>query len=866
MAKQSQTQQLSRIARGLHLTANQSHLPEGALSRAENILIDRDGVVAKARGFDRYGLVQTLPGGKFGEFNDTLLKVDGTSILYDSDGAGTFVAFAGSFTKPDDTVKIRFREAIPFALYWTTNTGVQRLSRLFPTIGAIRTAGMPRGLDMETTTVGAGVVLPEGRQLSYRNSWARIDENGQEISGQDSRPQIVSIASGGGTVDITLTVTLPDDIIAGDSLDVWRTLHIENPGPTGDTYFKLLRREVDAGQVAAGVITFTDSTDEAFLSFSTQLVTNPEVDGPDQEDSLVPLSRDMALFKGHFWLVHGRREHFLDFKFLDIAGITDGTDTLSFTDGSTTLVYTFETAENIGLLEFERFTAGTLAENVRDTMQSLVRVINRDTTNSLFYAFYQSGAEDDPGKVRIRRRDYTDTAISLTQPSGGAGGNFEPVLPTAGTTVSTIAEADFPNRISFSKFEQPDSVPRTNFFDVDSARNKVVRILNIRDSLIVMTERSVWRISGDTAQDFQLRLLDPSTRIRAAESAVVLNNAVYAYTSQGVVRITENGVAIVSRPIEFELNKILEIPDFEDQVFGITYEEERQYWLAAPRVSTDTHPTVFWVHNFITDSWVQRVRSATDGWVLKEGDRMYLAHAIDPFVIKERKSFDPTNQLDFSDEEIAITIDAIGTAAGIDDPDATVTTLDVTYTYTTVEMGEGFFVIQSATSAQARVFAVEELTATTFRLTLDRLESAFTVAAATVEIHIPSEVAWSDEAMGDVSIQKQFSRAQIYFNEDRGVRHRIGFSSDLLGGEEFVGASIFTDGFGWGIGSWGFPPWGDDGVRPSTIVRTAVPRDFQRCRGLTVRYRHQEARASFIINQMAVQARVVSERTVRTPS
>ena len=103
MAKQSQTQQLSRIARGLHLTANQSHLPEGALSRAENILIDRDGVVAKARGFDRYGLVQSLPGGRFGEFNDTLLKTDGTTILYDSDGAGTFVAFAGSFTKPDGT-------------------------------------------------------------------------------------------------------------------------------------------------------------------------------------------------------------------------------------------------------------------------------------------------------------------------------------------------------------------------------------------------------------------------------------------------------------------------------------------------------------------------------------------------------------------------------------------------------------------------------------------------------------------------------------------------------------------------------------------------------------------------------------------
>jgi hypothetical protein len=119
--------------------------------------------------------------------------------------------------------------------------------------------------------------------------------------------------------------------------------------------------------------------------------------------------------------------------------------------------------------------------------------------------------------------------------------------------------------------------------------------------------------------------------------------------------------------------------------------------------------------------------------------------------------------------------------------------------------------------------------------------------------------------MGDVSISKQFSRAQIYFNEDRGVRHRIGFSSDLLAGENFLSDSIFTDGFGWGIGGWSNNPWGDEGIRPSSVVRSVVPVPFQRCRALTVRYRHQEARASFIINQMALQARVVSERTVRNP-
>jgi len=859
MAKKTQRQLLSRIARGLHLTANRSHLPEGSLTRAENVLIDRDGVIAKARGLDRYGDALSGAGATFGEFNDVLLVVDGTTIRFDSDGAGTWTALSGSYTKPDDTILIRFREAL-LALFWTTNTGVKRLATLGPPVGTIRDAGLPKGLDIAPTAVPAGVVLPDGDQLSYKVAFAYIDENDQEVAGDASEAEIVSNVSG-GTVDVDLVITIPDGVVAGDQLDLWRTLHIANPGPPGDTHFRVMRHEVTAGEIAAGTVSLSDTTDEAFIDFATQLVTNPEVEGPAQEDSRPPLSKDMVRHRQHMWYLHGRREHFVEFQFQDVAGITDGVDTIVI--GANT--YTFEAAENIGLQEFERFTAGTLSENVRDTMKSFVRVINRDTTNTTFYAYYVSGTEDAPGKVRIRRRDFTDTALAVTQPSGGAGGNFEPILPTAGTSLSTVAEADFPNRVSYSKFEQPDSVPRTNFFDVDSARNAVVRILAIRDSLIVLTERSVWRISGDTERDFQLRQLDPSTRILAAESAVVLNNAVYAYTSQGVVRITERGVAIVSRPIEFELNKVRDFTGFAEKTFGIAYEEERQYWLCTQLESTDTFPTVAWVHNFITEAWVQRLRSITHGWVLKEGSRMYLAHAIDTFALKERKSFDGTNQTDFSEEEIAITVDVITTGPSVDDPDETVTVLDVTYTYTTVEMREGFFVSQAATSAEGRVYDVEELTATTFRLTLDRLDELFTVAAATVLIDIQSEIAWAPETMGDASVSKQYPRAQIYFDEDRGIRHQIGFASDLLAGEQFLSKDIVTPSFGWGLGAWGDSPWGDEGVRPSAIVRSPVPVPLQRARALTVLYRHRLARASFVINQMAIQARVVSERTVRTP-
>jgi len=378
---------------------------------------------------------------------------------------------------------------------------------------------------------------------------------------------------------------------------------------------------------------------------------------------------------------------------------------------------------------------------------------------------------------------------------------------------------------------------------------------------MIMTERSVFRLSGEDAASFNITQLDPTTRIRAAESAVVLNNAVYMYSSQGVVRIAEDGVAIVSRRIEFELNKVLEIANFESQIFGVAYEEERQYWLHTPNSTTDTFPTVAWVYNFVSQQqpWVQRLKKVSHGIVLKEGDRLFLAHAQDTFVLQERKSFE-TQEDDFRDETLAITIDAV--ASTVDADGNIVSLLDITYTYPNVALDEGFLIEQG--TLEGRIFSFTALTATTFRVTMDRL-SSWAVAAATISLGIPSSIAWAPETAGDPSLLKQFSRVQIYFQRDRSVRNRVGFVSDLFGGLPTFTDSFSNGTFGWGLGVWGTSPWGDDGLLPSTVVRVVVDRALQKCRGLTVFYQHKEAKASFLIDQLAIQTRTISERSDRGP-
>lgn len=853
----SQTQELSRIATGLHLTANRSHLPEGSLVEAENIFIDRDGVISKVRGFDRYGDILSNTQVTLGEFNDTLMVIDGTVLKFDSDGAGTFVVVTGgTFSPPAGAVRVRFREAL-LALFMTADIGVRRLA---VTTGTVREAGLQQGLDIQLSLINTGLGwFPADRQVGYRVVYTRCDENDQEIAGRDSRREVLVNPSGGTQDDVRLVTTIPDRIIAGDFISLYRTeASASATTDPGDSYRLVRKLELLSADITAGTFTHDDILDEDFLDFNEPLVTNADQEGPAQEDSQPPRSLDMALFKGVMFYSNTRREHTVELQFIDTDGVTTGVDTLTITDGVVTRVYNFEAAENIAAQEFELFSTGNLGVDVRDTMKSLVRVINRDAGQSVWYAQYVPLFEDAPGKIIVRRRDYADTALSITA-TAGAGPSFQPALPTSGTSVSSLNAAT-PNRLAYSKVEQPDSVPRANFFDVGAERDAIVRILNLRDSLMIITERGVHRLSGEDAQSFNITQLDPSTRIRAAESAVVLNNAVYMYSSQGVVRISEDGVAIVSRRIEFELNKVLEIANFESQIFGIAYEEERQYQLWTPSATTDTFPTVGWVYNFVSQEqpWVQRLKKVTHGIVLKEGDRLFLAHAQDNFVLRERKSFE-TQEDDFRDETLAITIDVVTTT--VDADGNIVSLLDITYTYPNVAIDDGFLIEQG--SLEGRIDSVTTLTATTFRVTMDR-SSSWSVAAATISLGIPSRITWAPESAGDPSILKQFSRAQIFFQRDRSIKTRLGFTSDIIGGLPIFAEAEFGTSFGFGFSPWG-NPWGDVGQLPSTISRATVPRPAQKCRELSVTLEHKVAKSSFLINQLALQVRTISERTDRGP-
>jgi len=231
-------------------------------------------------------------------------------------------------------------------------------------------------------------------------------------------------------------------------------------------------------------------------------------------------------------------------------------------------------------------------------------------------------------------------SVPLTTTVAGSAGNF--FL----STVSSDNEI-FPNRVYFSKFQQPEAVPLINYFDVGPKDLAILRIVPLRDSLFVFKEEGVYRISGEGATSgFSLSLFDSSTFIVSADSADVLNNQVYLFTNQGVVAVSDTGISVVSRDIENQLIPLLNASNFTNNTWGVSYESDRAYLLSTITELNEEKASVIFRYNTFTNAWTKWAVSKTAGKV--KSSVMYLGAGDTNFIEEERKNFTRT---DYADRE-----------------------------------------------------------------------------------------------------------------------------------------------------------------------------------------------------------------------
>lgn len=187
-------------AAGLHTSPNQLSLPEGALSEASNVLIRRDGIIEQRRGFKLYGNSFGTPTDRFKQlttYRNRIIRHMNSTLQYDSDGAGNFQSFSGSFLEADPSLRMKFIESNG-NLYFTSSNGIQKLSAKTSndlSSSTITPAGAVKAIDLQGKVLysanNTSGFLPQDSAVAYRVLWGYTDANDNFIAGSPSQRELV---------------------------------------------------------------------------------------------------------------------------------------------------------------------------------------------------------------------------------------------------------------------------------------------------------------------------------------------------------------------------------------------------------------------------------------------------------------------------------------------------------------------------------------------------------------------------------------------------------------------------------------------------------------------------------------------------
>jgi len=787
-------QAIVRKAAGLYSQYNiLSSLPPGALMQCENGVIDREGVISKRRGLNRYGdVLNSVPSNLF-EYDQTLIVQDGTQLKYDSDNAGTWTAWSGNYSVPSSDVRIQSLESNN-NFYYTTSNGVYKNDAID---GTPVQSGIPQGLDIKLALDTGGTAwFSVDTQVGYRIVFGREDGNNNLLLGAPSYREVITNPAAGAASEVDIVFTIPYGIAAGDFYEIYRTeLSASESTDPGDRHYKIVRNTLDSDDITAGTITYSDQNVIAYVDIPTPLYTNDLQETVAQQNDRPPWCKHLALYKGHTWFGNILREHQIEILFNDYSKLAND-DTITLTLGSTTATYTAKASETIASQQFLLSTAeSTEAENIRETMKSLVRCINRDPDQSTWEAYYTSAGDVNarPGKVLIKCTALNTAAFTILSVEAGGGPSFDPDITSANTSTNGSAE----NRVARSKFQKPEAVPYLNTMEIGRANRAILGMATLPHGLLVYKEDGIFLVSGETDSaggfTFVVDEIDPTIRLIAPASLVALDNAVFGMTTQGVVRSYEGGSSIVSRPIEHDLNPLTQFTSFSTITHAVAYESDRKYLLFTQESSSNSKARIAWVYNYLTNAWTMWRKDVGCGIVCSRDNKLYLGHATDKYVLQERKSYLASNE-DYVDETLSFTVTAKSTTTY---DSATVTTVTISYDYGNASMVAGWLFEYG--NWEGKVVAVTDNGSNSWTLTLNTLVTLPTPSfSASLSLPITMIVEWAPEDLGNAGIVKQFSWFQVYQEENFALTNELGFFADTQDEMQWIDPISVTRVIGWG--------------------------------------------------------------------
>lgn len=517
-------------------------------------------------------------------------------------------------------------------------------------------------------------------------------------------------------------------------------------------------------------------------------------------------------------------------------------------NGATALSFSFVSNFSGQGVYYVDTASASLAVQIANTAQNLVKSINRFSV--IIYANYTSTFDDAPGKIRFEliQFEFQNTLrLSMVNPSPDP---FIPPSPIYATSDSFI------DGLYVSKIQEPEAVPVINFLRVGARQKAIKRIFALRDSVIILKEDGIFRLTGDTVDQFQVTILDGTVLAISEMGVDKINNNVIAITNQGVVSISESSVQIVSRRIDDVIQPAL-IDVNLAAAFG--YEVGRSWFISINQVIQGRPPQTY-VYNVLNQSW-----TSTDvifrNFALGPSNEVFSIIGQEAnYVARQRKS---QNVTDYSSE--------FCTGMALAYP-------NLMSAFITLTAGNIFVPANGDVLIYNGIFS-RILTVTQNGAGYDVQFNVATNLPSNAAVSVvfyqafESVMNFSPFHAGQVGREKQFSDFQLHLRQNSITNLDIAFATESFGSSEQVDWSILRvsqSPDGWGINPWGIFAWGQEqsvnilsGTYPAVIIRTYVPLYASRSTWIAPILNHRQAAEPLLIQSLSYSVRGYRERVTR---
>lgn len=856
MAQPSAPTFLDVAISGLYLNPSTfgNNAPAGALTKADNVVIDRPSVVATRRGFtNAFSTFTNRSIESLFQYNNIMLAYTSDNKLsVDLASNGTFTNYPGTYLVPDASNPASRIRAIEVNknFYYITDQGTWRLDS---PAGTPRLAGAPPGLYGSTAITGSTGWMPATTNVAYRVVFGFRDANQQLVLGAPSG-RIMAANTGSTTANVNVTFQIPKEVQASPTnwiFQVYRGNASPNLATEPDDVMALCYEDLCTG---AATQTILDNTPSSLLGAA--LYTNASQNGILQSNYRPPHATDICTFKQYAFYANTRTLQTSNLT-LVAAGASNGSaaltppQTITFTpaagDPTSPFTLTADTTNNFSTGHFAVSNTGNPGYDIQATAANICLVANAYSGNTFLEAYYISSDTDLPGQMAFTRATLSPYAFTITtsNPSALCWQQPFPVV-----SVNDVK----PNRVYFSEFNQPEAVPIVNYFDVGSANQPINRILPLRNGIIVLKQDGIFYVSDNTPP-FTITPINYDIKIFADNTAVVADNKIYFLSNQGVIAINDTASENMSYA-QLDITMIQAIsptlyPNLQQTAWAVAYQSDHKYILNLPTTGTDTQSTQQYVYNYLSQQWVRWTRKASCGLVFNKDGYLYLGSASNGtvgsapgtnnnYLYQERKS--RTNE-DYADDQYSTMVTQINLPLHPTTGASNNIVIQIPSLPAGVSVIPGWTIREPHFSSQAIITAVTPIDSTHVQLTLDSIQFWDLVNPVTLYTPIYSEVQTIQLDCQNPGMNKQFSEIVYLFTVQSFNTVTTTISSDMANQPV---SDIITPQVrgGWGYDVWGPTPWGGTPLGQGK-VRRYVPQAIQRSGWLYVNITHAESFTSF---------------------